>query len=164
MSARRPSRPASGAASTAAAAPVRARVTAISARRAEGPLGPGAHFAKLFRKLADDRFEATLFDGARIEVRVAPEVDLALADRCLAEDAVVLIGAVGREALLFGALRTRDQTAEEVVIEAPKKLVLRSGKSRIELRADGRVKLTADQVTVDAPREVRLASSRVEIP
>ena len=42
-------------------------------------LGAGAHFAKLFRKIEQGRYEASLFDGRRIEVGVAPEVDLALA-------------------------------------------------------------------------------------
>lgn len=126
--------------------------------------GPGAHFAKLHRKIAEGRYEAHLFSGERLEIGVAPDVDLALADRCLAEQEVVLVGALGAEAVLFGALRTKESRAEEVVVEAPRKLVLRAGKAKLELRADGKVKLTGDGVTVDAPGEIRLASAHVEIP
>ncbi|WP_437491988.1 hypothetical protein [Sorangium sp. So ce1014] len=128
------------------------------------PLGGGAHFAKLLRKLAEGRYEASLFGGEPIEVGVLPDVDLELADRCLAEQGIVLVGMAGGDAVIFGALQTRERTAEEVVVEAPRRLVLRAGKSRLELSADGRVKLSADAVTVDAPREVRLASAHVEIP
>jgi hypothetical protein len=127
-------------------------------------LGKGAHFARLYRKLSEGRYEAHTFDGERFEVRVAPEVDLALSERCLAEQDIVLIGAVGNEVLLFGALRTREKSAEEVVVEAPRKLVLRAGKSKIELSAEGKVKVSGQEMTVDAPREVRIASAHVEIP
>jgi hypothetical protein len=136
-------------------------------RTAEAPaaaLGPGAHFAKLFKKLGEGRYEAHVIGGARVEVGVAPEVDLELADRCLAEQEIVLVGVLGEEAVLFGALRTKERKAEVVVVEAPRKLVLRAGKSKLELSADGKVKLSGSDVTVDAPREVRLASARVEVP
>ncbi|WP_437986680.1 hypothetical protein [Sorangium sp. So ce117] len=127
-------------------------------------LGGGAHFAKLLRKLAEGRYEASLFGSEPIEVGVLPDVDLELADRCLAEQSIVLVGMAGGGAVIFGALQTRERRTEEVVVEAPRRLVLRAGKSRLELSADGRVKLSADAVTVDAPREVRLASAHVEIP
>lgn len=127
-------------------------------------LGRGAHFAKLYRKLSDGRYEAHTFDGEPFEVGVAPNVDLALAERCLAEQDIVLIGAVGDEVLLFGALRTREKSADEVIVEAPRKLVLRAGRSKIELSAEGKVKLSGQEITVDAPREVRIASAHVEIP
>lgn len=127
-------------------------------------LGRGAHFARLSRKIGEARYEAQVIGGDRVEVAVAPEVDLALADRCLADQDIVLVGALGEEVVLFGALRTRERTPEEVVIEAPRRLVLRAGKSRLVLTAEGRIKLSADDVTVDAPREVRLASAKVEIP
>jgi hypothetical protein len=127
-------------------------------------LGPGAHFAKLFKKLAEGRYEAHLMGGERVEIGVAPEVDLALADRCLAEQEIVLVGAVGAEVVLFGALRTKEQKLEEIVVEAERRLVLRAGKAKLELSADGRVKLSGNAVTVDAPREVRIASAHVEIP
>jgi hypothetical protein len=93
-----------------------------------------------------------------------PEVDLELADRCLAEQRIVLVGMSGDEAVIFGALQTRERKEEEVVVEAPRRLLLKAGKSKLELSADGRVKLSADAVTVDAPREVRLTSAHVEIP
>jgi hypothetical protein len=127
-------------------------------------LGPGAHFAKLFKKLGEGRYEAHVIGGDRYEVGVAPEVDVELADRCLAEQEIVLVGALGGEVVLFGALRTKERKAEVVVVEAPRKLVLRAGKSKLELSADGKVKLSGNDVTVDAPREVRLASAHVEIP
>lgn len=127
-------------------------------------LGKGAHFAKLHRKLADGRFEAHTFVGERFEVLVAPNVDLALAERCLAEQDVVLIGAMGNEVLLFGALLTREKNTEEVIVEAARKLVLRAGKSKIELSAEGKLKVSGQEMTVDAPREVRIASAHVEIP
>lgn len=127
-------------------------------------LGRGAHFAKLYRKVGEGQYEARTFDGEPFEVRVAPDVDLALAERCLAEQDIVLIGAVGDEVLLFGALRTREKSADEVIVEAPRKLVLRAGKSKIELSAEGKVKLSGQEMTVDAPREVRIASAHVEIP
>jgi hypothetical protein len=127
-------------------------------------LGAGAHFARLFKKIGEGRYEAHLVGGPRLEVGVAPEVDLELADRCLAEQEIVLVGAVGVDVLLFGALRTKERKAEKVVVEAPRKLVLRAGKSKLELSADGKVKLSGNDVTVDAPREVRLASAHVEIP
>jgi hypothetical protein len=130
-----------------------------------GPvLGPGAHFAKVFCKVGEGRYEVQLFTGERLAARVADEVDLELVDRCLAEQDVVLVGAVGGEVMVFGALRTREKKPETVVVEASRKLVLRAGKARIELHADGKVRLGGTDVTVDAPREVRLASSRVEIP
>jgi hypothetical protein len=127
-------------------------------------LGPGAHFAKLFKKLAEGRYEAHLMGGERVEIGVAPEVDLALADRCLAEQEIVLVGAMGAEVVLFGALRTKEQKLEEVVVEAERRLVLRAGKAKLELSADGKVRLSGNAVTVDAPREVRIASAHVEIP
>jgi hypothetical protein len=127
-------------------------------------LGPGAHFAKLFKKLAEGRYEAHLMGGERVEIGVAPEVDLALADRCLAEQEIVLVGAMGAEVVLFGALRTKEQKLEEIVVEAERRLVLRAGKAKLELSADGKVKLSGNAVTVDAPREVRIASAHVEIP
>lgn len=127
-------------------------------------LGPGAHFAKLHRKVAEGRYEAHLFGGERMEIGVAPDVDLELADRCLAEQDVVLVGTLGADVVLFGALRTKERKADEVILEAPRKLVLRAGKSKLELRADGKVRLTGDAVTVDAPAEIRLASAHVEIP
>jgi len=141
------------------------RVVQLRGRTAGAPaLGPGAHFAKLWKRLAEGRYEADLVGGERLEIGVAPEVDLELADRCLAEQEMVLVGVLGAEVVLFGALRTKERKPEEVVIEAPRKLVLRAGKARLELSADGRVKLSGNEVTVDAPREVRLASAHVEIP
>lgn len=127
-------------------------------------LGPGAHFAKLFARLAEGRYEARLMTGESVPCTVAPEVDLAFADRCLARQDVVLLGMLDGEPALFGALRTKDETAEEFEIAAPRRVVLKSGKSKLELRADGRIKIIGDEVTIDAPREVRLASARVEIP
>lgn len=142
----------------------RAEVVEIDRARRPAPLGPGAHFARLGRKLDAERFEATVLGRANLVVRLAPEVDEALADACLAGGDVVLVGEVDGEILMYGALRTKAARLEEVVVDAPKKLVLRAGKSKLELRADGRVRLSADHVTVDAPHEVRLASARVEIP
>jgi hypothetical protein len=136
-------------------------------REAESPaaaLGRGAHFAKLVQKQGEGRYEAQLMSGERLALRLAPEVDMALADRCLAEQSVVLVGALGDEVLLFGALRTRERSEDEVVVEAPRRLVLRSGKAKLVLSADGKVKLSGNEVTVDAPREVRIASAKVEIP
>jgi hypothetical protein len=127
-------------------------------------LGPGAHFAKLFKKVGEARYEAQVVGGERIEVGVAPEVDLELCDRCLAEQSIVLVGVLGADVVLFGALRTKEQRPDEVVVEAPRRLVLRAGKSKLTLSADGKVRISGDDVTVDAPREVRLASARVEIP
>lgn len=142
-----------------AKAPATATVPATAAL-----LGPGAHFAKLFKKLGEGRYEAHVIGGERFEVGLVPEVDVELADRCLAEQDIVLVGALGGEVVLFGALRTKERKTEEVVVEAPRRLVLRAGKSKLVLSADGKVKLVGDDVTVDAPREVRLASARVEIP
>jgi hypothetical protein len=148
-------------------APVsRSRVVSLT-REGEKPgaaLGPGAHFAKLFKKLAEGRYEAHLMAGERVEIGVAPEVDLALADRCLAEQEIVLVGALGDEAVLFGALRTKEQKPEVVVVEAERRLVLRAGKAKLELSADGKVKLSGNDVTIDAPREVRIVSAHVEVP
>lgn len=148
-------------------APVsRSRVVRL-AREGEKPgaaLGSGAHFAKLFKKLAEGRYEAHLISGDRVEIRVAPEVDLALADRCLAEQEIVLVGAMGDDVVLFGALRTKEQKPEDVVVEASRRLVLRAGKARLELSADGKVKLSGNAVTIDAPHEVRIVSARVEVP
>jgi hypothetical protein len=127
-------------------------------------LGSGAHFAKLFKKVGEGRYEAHLFGGQRFEVGVAPEVDLELADRCLAEQEVVLVGALGGEVVVFGALRTKERKGEEVIVEAPRRVVLRAGKAKLELSAEGKVKLSGNDVTVDAPREIRLASARVEVP
>ncbi|WP_437621380.1 hypothetical protein [Sorangium sp. So ce1151] len=145
-----------------------ARTEVVRLRRPEQApavaLGPGAHFAKLFKRLGEGRYEAHVVGGERVEVGVAPEVDLELADRCLAEQEIVLVGVLGKEVVVFGALRTKERKAEEVVVEAPRKLVLRAGKSKLELSADGKVKLSGNDVTVDAPREVRIASARVEIP
>lgn len=143
----------------------RSKVVRLRDAAARAPaLGPGAHFAKLYKKVSDGRYEAHLMAGERLEIGVAPEVDLELADRCLAEQEIVLVGLLGGEAVLFGALRTKEKKPEVVVVEAPRKLVLRAGKSRLELSADGKVKLSGSDVTVDAPREVRLASAHVEIP
>lgn len=127
-------------------------------------LGTGAHFAKLWKKLGDGRYEAHLMTGQRFEIALAPEVDPELADLCLAEQEIVLVGARGDEVVLYGALRTKARKPEDAVIEAPRRLVLRSGKAKLELNADGKVKLTGNDLTVDAPRVVRLASARVEIP
>lgn len=150
-----------------AAPPSRTKVVRLR-RDADAPpapaLGTGAHFAKLFKKLGEGRYEAHLFGGERIEVGVAPEVDHELADRCVAEQEIVLVGALGADVVLFGALRTKERKPEDMVIEAPRRLVLRAGKAKLELSADGKVKLSGNDVTVDAPREVRLASARVEIP
>ena len=127
-------------------------------------LGQGAHFAKLFKKLGEGRYEARLMGGDRLEIGVAPEVDLALADRCLAEQEIVLVGAMGEAVVLFGALRTKEQKPEVVVVEAERRLVLRAGKAKLELSADGKVKLSGNAVTIDAPHEVRILSARVEVP
>lgn len=147
--------------------PTRTKVVRLRAE-AEAPpapgLGRGAHFAKLFKKLGEGRYEAHLIGGERLPVSVSPDVDLELADRCLAEQEIVLVGAIGADVVLFGALRTKERKPEEVVVEAPRRLVLRAGKAKLELSADGKVKLSGNEVTVDAPREVRLASAHVEIP
>ena len=127
-------------------------------------LASGAHFAKLARRLGEGHYQATLMTGQRVDVRPAPEVDGELADQCVADADVVLIGMVGDDVLVFGALRTKARKAEELVLEAPKKLVLRAGKAKLVLSADGKIKLSGSDVTIDAPREVRLASARVEIP
>ena len=127
-------------------------------------LGSGAHFAKLFKKLGEGRYEAHLMGGDRLEIGVAPEVDLALADRCLAEQEIVLVGAMGETAVLFGALRTKEHRPEVIVVEADSRLILRAGKAKLELSADGKVKLSGNTVTVDAPHEVRIVSARVEVP
>ncbi|MEP7126070.1 MAG: hypothetical protein ABJE95_34375, partial [Byssovorax sp.] len=113
----------------------RGRVVRL-AREGDKPgaaLGPGAHFAKLFKKLAEGRYEAHLISGELLEIRVAPEVDLALADRCLAEQEIVLVGARSGEAVLFGALRTKEEKKEDVVLEAGHRLVLKAGKAKLEL-------------------------------
>jgi hypothetical protein len=127
-------------------------------------LGPGAHFAKLFKKVADGRYEAHLMSGERMEIGVAPEVDLALADRCLAEQAIVLVGAMGSQVVLFGALRTREPKADVIVVEAEQRIVLRAGKAKLELSADGKVRLSGNAMTLDAPHEVRIVSAHVEVP
>ena len=144
----------------------RSRVVRLT-REEEAPvsaLGPGAHFAKLFKKLAEGRYEAHLMGGERREIGVAPEVDLALADRCLAEQEIVLVGTMGGDVVLFGALRTKEQKDDEVVVEAKRRLVLRAGKAKLELSADGKVRLSGNAVTLDAPHEVRIVSAHVEIP
>ena len=127
-------------------------------------IGPGAHFAKLFQKLASGRYEADLMAGGRVEVGIAPEVDEELADECLAGQEIVLVGLLGTEVVVFGALRTKAKPSEVVVVEAPKKLVLRAGKAKLELSADGKVRVSGNEMTIDAPREVRIASAHVEIP
>jgi len=139
----------------------------VRLRAAETPaaaLGRGAHFAKLSKKLGEGRYEAQGIGGEQFEVCVAPEVDLELAEGCLAAQEIVLVGALGGRVVLFGALRTKERKPEVVVVEAPRRLVLRAGTSKLELSADGKVKLSGSDVTVDAPCEVRLASPRVEIP
>lgn len=155
---------ASGAPSQAAhgAGPTSSKVVRLRGQRAT--LGAGAHFAKLRRKLAEGRFEAELFDGTRHAIGVSPEVDLGFADQCLAEQEVVLVGVVGADVVLFGALRTKAAARDEVVVEAARKVTLRAGKSKLELGADGKIKLSGNDVTVDAPREVRIASAHLEIP
>ena len=113
----------------------------VRLREAETPaaaLGRGAHFAKLFKKLGEGRYEAHLMGGERFEVGVAPEVDLELTDRCLSEQEIVLVGAMGEDVVVFGALRTKEKKADEVVVEAPRRVVLRAGKSQITLSADGK--------------------------
>ncbi len=131
---------------------------------AQPDLAPGAHFARLEARLEEGRYQAKLMTGERLSVGLAPEVDAELADQCLSETTVVLVGLLGTEAVVFGALRTKASKAEELLLEAPKRLVLRAGKAKLVLTADGKVKLSGSDVTIDAPREVRLASARVEIP
>ena len=163
MSARRPT----ALNKTKASVPSSAKVGSAKVARiapSAPPLGGGAHFAKLSRLIEDDRYEAVLLDGRRVAVRISPDVDVALADRCLADQEMVLVGMVGEEVLMFGALRTREIQPAHVVVDAAQSLMLRSGKSRLELRADGRVRITGDQLTIDAPREVRIASAHVELP
>jgi hypothetical protein len=130
----------------------------------EAALGPGAHFARLVRKAAEGCYEATLMTGEPVDVGLAPGVDAALADQCLLAGELVLVGSVGEGVVIFGALRTKASSSEEVSIEAPKTLVLRAGRAKLTLSADGKVKLSGSDVTIDAPREVRLTSARVEIP
>jgi len=127
-------------------------------------LGAGAHFARLAKSLGAGRYEATLMTGERMDVGVAPEVDVELAEQCLAEGEIVLLGARGDDAVIYGALRTKAARPDEVLIEAPKRLVLRAGKARLTLTSEGKIKLLGSEVTIDAPREVRIASARVEIP
>lgn len=144
-----------------------ARVVRMRASVSAGELGPGAHFAKLSKKLEDNRFEAHLLTGEVFEASLSPEVDVALADQCMRDQANVLVGRAGSEIVMFGALQTKVQDAprpEEVRIEASRRIVLSAGKSRIELGADGKMKLVGNDVTLDAPREIRLASAHVEIP
>lgn len=140
------------------------KVVKLERRAQAAPLGGGAHFAKLTRKIAEGRYEALVFGAALREVGVMPEVDLELVDRCLAERGVVLVGMFEDEAVVFGALQTKERKTEEVVVEASRRLVLRAGKSKLELHADGKAKLSADAVTLDAPREVRVVSAHMEIP
>jgi len=52
----------------------------------------------------------------------------------------------------------RDKTA--VTIHA----ALRAGRAKVVLTSEGKIKLLGSEVTIDAPREVRIASARVEIP
>jgi hypothetical protein len=136
----------------------------VRLRQAEVCLAPGAHFAKLVARIADGRYRALVSGRNYLEVGVAPEVDLELANACLAESEVVLVGAVGADVLVFGALRTKSRRPEDLVVDAQRTLVLRAGKARLELSANGKVKLSGTSVTVDAPREVRIASAHVEIP
>ena len=76
----------------------------------------------------------------------------------------MLIGALGETVVLFGALRTKERRPDVVVVEAEQRLVLRAGKAKLELSADGKVKLSGNAVTIDAPHEVRIVSARVEVP
>lgn len=140
------------------------KVVKLERRAPAAPLGGGAHFAKLLRKFAEGRYEALVFGGAPREVGVMPEVDPELVDRCLAEQGVVLVGMLADEAVIFGALQTKERKTEEVVVEASRRLVLKAGKSKLELYADGRAKLSSDALTLDAPREVRVVSAHMEIP
>lgn len=134
-------------------------------RQASGvALGRGAHFARLERSLGGGRYEAALVTGERVEVGLAPGVDAALAAQCVVSGELVLVGAFGEGVVCFGALRTKVESAAEVSIEAAEKLVLRAGRAKLTLSADGKVKLSGSDVTLDAPREVRLTSARVEIP
>jgi hypothetical protein len=127
-------------------------------------LGRGSHFAKLFAKVGDGRYEARLVGGEWYDIGLAPEVDEELADRCLEEQEIVLVGALGDEVVLFGALRTKERKTDEVVVEAAKRVVLRAGKAKLELSESGKVRLAGDGITVDAAREVRIVTARVEIP
>jgi hypothetical protein len=99
-------------------------------------------------------------------VRLAPEVDHGpSADRCLAEQSIVLVGALGDEVLLFGALRTRERSGGRGWWSKPRSgWSCAAAKAKLVLSADGKVKLSGNEVTVDAPREVRIASAKVEIP
>lgn len=147
------------------------RVMRLRVSVSAAELGPGAHFAKLSKKLEDGRFEAHLLTGEMFEASLSPEVDVALADQCMRDQANVLVGRMGGgrgdEIVMFGALQTKVEEAhkpDEVRIEASRRIVLSAGKSRIELGADGKMKLVGNDVTLDAPREIRLASAHVEIP
>lgn len=142
----------------------RSQVVALRAQAPAVALGPGAHFARLVRRAAESRYDATLMTGESVDVGLAPGVDAALADQCVLAGELVLVGSVGGDVVIFGALRTKAEGAEEVSIEAPKKLVLRAGRAKLTLSADGKVKLSGSDVTIDAPREVRLTSARVEVP
>lgn len=142
----------------------RSQVVALRHQAPEVALGPGAHFARLVRRVAEGCYEATLVTGERVDAGLAPGVEAALVDQCLRGEEMVLVGAFGDGVAIFGALRTRAESAAEVSIEAAERLVLRAGRAKLTLSADGKVKLSGSDVTVDAPREVRLASARVEVP
>jgi hypothetical protein len=140
-------------------------------------LPPGLHAAFVdSRDARDDSLRVTLLDGRRSRARLAPHVQRALLDQCLAHRLMVLLSD-GDVPVVVGALQTaplpfvdRDGTltieARRLRLRAHEELRLEAGANTvlIEMDDEGRVKLRCERAVFDVASNLRIYSALVELP
>lgn len=114
---------------------------------------------------ADGHYRVRTRDGRLIRARCDESVSPQLVDVCIRERRRMLIERDGNDMFIVGALQTTlESVASRVTVEAEDELILRSGNSSISLRADGKVSLRGNHLTMDVARLVKLLSAKVELP
>ncbi|MDC3955575.1 hypothetical protein [Polyangium jinanense] len=143
----------------------RERRGARSSQKRAGLLGPGAHIGEVEAREGGG-YRVRLACGREVTVTVGPGVEEALVEEAMRERRPVIVADGVEGACIFGALQTRAARAPqpELVLEAEKRLVLRVGRARVELLADGTVRISGQAATLDMPRAIRLLSALTEIP
>jgi hypothetical protein len=151
-----------------------------SGRRPVPPLRlpPGLHGGFVdARDARDGSLSVTLLDGRRTRAALAPHVQGALLDQCIAQGQMVLLSDGQEVPLVVGAVQTapvptvdRDGTlaveAQRIRLRANQQLRLEAGANSvtIEMDGDGRLMLRSERGVFDVAANLRIYSALVELP
>jgi hypothetical protein len=130
--------------------------------------------AGVIEMACNGRYRVRLLRGDLVPADVAPGVDPAFADECMAERTTVIVGDGAGGAVILGALQTRSSatdvhgrvrlSGQDVELHAQRSIALRVGDAALTIDADGAVRLAGKRLTVDVAAVMRVLSAKVELP